>query len=352
MMFRAAVKHRMGAFELDVAFEAEMPAVIGVFGPSGAGKSTLLNAIAGIIKPRSCKISLGENDLDRLSADRRGIGVVFQDGRLFPHMNVQDNLAYGLMRAPHGRIGGDEVSQILGLQSLLRRKPASLSGGERQRVAIGRALLSQPRMLLMDEPLASLDGAKKAEILPYLAKLRRAFEIPILYVSHDLQEVTGLADMMLLMDHGKMVAFGPVSEIAARADLPLSARPDAAGVLIGKVSDQLVERGLTQISCGGQPYLVPEIRAELNAAVRIRVPARDVILAWERPRNISVSNVIAAQILGLSEEVERSVVFVEMEVGGGQIVAHVTADSANRMQLRKGEEVFALIKAMSVEVLA
>ncbi len=351
MMLRVAIKHSFPGFTLDASFESVVPSVTGIFGASGAGKSTLLGAIAGTLRVKSAVIDLGGVRLDKLAADHRGIGVVFQDGRLFPHLTVQQNLSYGMMRAPKGRIAGAEVASLLGLENLLSRMPKTLSGGERQRVAIGRALLSQPRLLLMDEPLSALDAPRRQEILPYLAKLRRRFDIPIIYVSHALDEISQLADTLVLLDKGQVIAQGGVSEVCARADLPLAARHDAAGVLLGQVAGNIAERGLTEIGCGKHLFLVPEFKAEPRTPVRIRIPARDVILALDPPRNISVSNVIPVTICGLAEDLDRSTVFVELDFGGGQILAHVTADSANRLNLRNGDQLFALVKAMAVEVI-
>lgn len=351
-MLRVSLHRVQGSFTLDANFEAPVPGVIGIFGPSGCGKSTLLGGIAGTLRMKRANVEVSGTRIDTLPADHRGMGVVFQDGRLFPHLNVQQNLAYGMMRAPPGRISGPEVADLLGLNDLLTRMPRTLSGGERQRVAIGRALLSQPRMLLMDEPLASLDAARRQDILPYLRRLRQRYDIPIVYVSHSLEEITEIADTLVLMQAGSVLAVGGVGEIVARADLPIGQRDDATALLIGKVSAQLSDRRLTEIACGRQMLVVPEFAAEPRTSVRVRVRARDVILAHNLPRDISIANSISATVTGFSEDVEHGTVFVELDTGGGVLIAHVTADSANRLGLHKGLAIYALIKATAVEVIS
>jgi molybdate transport system ATP-binding protein len=266
-------------------------------------------------------------------------------------MNVRANLLYGLKRAPRGSIFFDETVALLGLETLLSRRPATLSGGERQRVAIGRALLSQPRLLLMDEPLASLDAARRAEILPYLTRLRDTLRMPILYVTHAIDEAMHLADQMVLLENGRVLAAGPLADLAARVDLPLAARDDAAGVLNGYLHSHDPERRLSAVACGGQIYLVPMNAIAPRTAVRLRVPARDVILALDVPREISVSNVIPAIVCGVGEDAARHAALVELDVGGGVLLARVTLDAAQRLHLRPGARVLALIKSVSVETL-
>ncbi|MEJ0044824.1 MAG: molybdenum ABC transporter ATP-binding protein [Rhodospirillales bacterium] len=252
MLLRVTVEHSYRTFTLAATFEAPAEGITVLFGPSGAGKTTILAAIAGLIRADGIRIDLAGEALDRLRPERRRIGMVFQDGRLFPHMNVRDNLYYGLKRAPHGSIFVDETLALLGIEKLLKRNPATLSGGERQRVAIGRALLSQPRLLLMDEPLASLDAARRGEILPYLRRLRDTMHLPIIYVTHSMEEAVHLADQMVLLENGRVLATGPLAELAARVDLPLAVRDDAAGVLNGYLHSHDYERRLSAIACGGQ----------------------------------------------------------------------------------------------------
>jgi molybdate transport system ATP-binding protein len=283
--------------------------------------------------------------------------VVFQEGRLFPHMNVKDNLRYGFRRAPRsarrdgGRIGLDETIDLLGIGKLLARRPGELSGGERQRVAIGRALLSQPRLLLLDEPLASLDAARRGEIMPYLMRLREQLRLPMIYVTHAMEEVVRLADHLVLLDHGRIVAQGPVTELASRVDLPLAARDDAGAVLTGYLHSHDHERGLSAIACGGLMFLVPRQTIEPRSPVRLRVPAREVIIAIDAPRDISVNNVVPAVVVAVAHDEAAYAALVELDVGGGQLLSRVTLDAAQRLRLRPGLRVLALVKSMSVETL-
>ena len=275
-MLSVTVEHNYRAASVAVSFQAPLPGITVLFGPSGAGKSTVLAAMAGLLKPNRLSIDLAGDKLHRLPPHRRRIGMVFQDGRLFPHMTVKENLMYGLKRAPAGKIYPLEIVALLGLEPLLNRRPATLSGGERQRAAIARALLAQPRLLLMDEPLASLDTPRRAEIMPYLIRLRDTLRLPIVYVTHAYDEMQQLADHVVLINAGRVLAAGPLSDIAARVDLPLAARDDAAGVLNGYMHSHEPERRLSAIACGGQIILVPQLDIEPRTP---RPPAHP------RPRN-------------------------------------------------------------------
>ena len=241
MSLSVLLRHRFPSVQMDMAFEVPTPGVTVLFGPSGAGKSTIISAAAGLLRPDECRIVVDDQVLADtasgvwLPPERRRMGLVFQDARLFPHMSVATNLRFGLRRAAPGPVQFDEVVELLGIGALLTRRPHTLSGGERQRVAIGRALLAQPHLLLMDEPLASLDSARKAEIMPYLTRLKTALKLPILYVTHALDEVAQLADSMVLIEAGQVIGCGPLSEIAARADLPLAQRDDAGALLLCRV---------------------------------------------------------------------------------------------------------------------
>jgi molybdate transport system ATP-binding protein len=346
-----AIAQQRGTFALDVAFEAPTPGVTALFGASGSGKSTVIAAIAGLLRADSANIRLDDEALHALPPQARGIGVVFQDALLFPHMSVAANLRYGHRRARRGWIGFDETVELLGIGALLERRPSTLSGGERQRVGIGRALLSQPRLLLMDEPLSALDQPRRAEILPYLARLRTALRIPIVYASHAMDEILALADTLVLLDQGRVTAFGPLATLAARVDLPLAQRGDAAGVLHGTVQKHDAERGLTAIAAGPQTLVVPRVDAQVGAAVRLLVPAREVILARDAPGLISVNNVFAATVQSIAEDAPGHAALVAIDGGAGPLLARVTLDAARRLDLRPGERVLALVKSMSVDVL-
>jgi molybdate transport system ATP-binding protein len=306
---------------MDMAFEVPSPGITVLFGPSGAGKSTLILAAAGLLRPDACRIEVDGQVMADTEADlwlvpeRRRAGLVFQDAKLFPHMSVATNLRFGMRRAPAGTVRFDDVVELLGIGGLLDRRPHTLSGGERQRVAIGRALLAQPRLLLMDEPLASLDSARKAEILPYLTRLKTALSLPVLYVTHDLDEVTRLADSLVLIEAGRVVGFGPLGEVAARADLPLALRDDAGALLHGRVAEHDSGRELTRLDAGGVTFWVPRLDAPLDSFRRVRIPAREVILAGRAPEAISLHNIIPGTVRRIATDAARRAVMVEIVFG-------------------------------------
>lgn len=357
MSFSLAMRHRFPTMQMDIAFEAPSPGVTVLFGPSGTGKSTIINAAAGLLRPDSCRIEVdGQAIADTQSGlwlppERRRIGVVFQDARLFPHMSIANNLRFGMRRVPPGAIRFDEVVDLLGIEALLGRRPHTLSGGERQRVAIGRALLAQPRMLLMDEPLASLDTARKAEILPFLTRLKTTLKLPVLYVTHALDEVVRLADSLVLVEDGQVAGFGPLPEVAARADLPLAQRDDAGAVLICRVGAHDAARSLTSLHGGGATFLVPLADLPLGTECRIRVPAREVILASKPPEFISLHNIVPGAVRRIAPDMVRRSVVVEIALPDGALLARVTPDAVVRLGLAAGSPVLALIKSTSIEVL-
>ncbi len=342
---------------MDMDFQVASPGVTVLFGPSGAGKSTIINAAAGLLRPDECRIELNGAVLADTAAgiwlppERRRTGLVFQDARLFPHMSVESNLRYGLRRTAPGPVRFDDVVGLLDIAPLLPRRPRTLSGGERQRVAIGRALLAQPQLLLMDEPLASLDDARKAEIMPYLLRLKTALHLPVLFVTHALDEVNRLADSLVLIEHGTVIAHGPVTEVAARADLPLARREDAGALLACTIARQDHARELTHLSGGGATFLVPLIEAAVGAACRIRIPAREVILASRPPESISLHNVIPGTVRHIAPETARRSVVVEIALPEGTLLSRVTPDAVARLQLAPGRPVLGLIKSTSIEVL-
>ena len=368
MSFSLEMQHRFPALQMDVAFEVPSPGVTVLFGPSGCGKSTIINAAAGLLRPDVSRIAVDGQVLADTRAgiwlppERRRVGMVFQDSRLFPHMSVATNLRFGLRRvASDGSspertgsrgISFDEVVDLLGIDTLLARRPHTLSGGERQRVAIGRALLAQPHLLLMDEPLASLDAARKAEILPFLTRLKTTSRVPILYVTHALDEVVRLADSMVLIDAGQVAGFGPVGQVAARADLPLARRDDAGAVLTCRIEANDADRGLTRLRGGGVAFLVPLLELALDTELRVRIPAREVILAGKAPEAISLHNVIPGTVRRIAQDAVRRGVVVEIALpGGGALLSRVTADAVARLRLSPGSAILALIKSTSIEVL-
>jgi molybdate transport system ATP-binding protein len=358
MSLSILLRHRFSSVQMDMAFEVPTPGLTALFGPSGAGKSTIISAAAGLLRPDECRIEidgrvLADTDsLVWLPPERRSMGLVFQDARLFPHMSVATNLRFGLRRAAAGPVQFDDVVDLLGIRALLPRRPHTLSGGERQRVAIGRALLAQPHLLLMDEPLASLDTARKAEIMPYLTRLKKALKLPILYVTHSLEEVAQLADSLVLIDAGRIIGCGALSDIAARADLPLAQRDDAAAVLLCRVVEHDVGRDLSRLEFGGATLWVPLLDAPLGAERRVRILAREVILAVKPPESISLHNVLPGEVRRITADTARRSVLVEIALAGSALISRVTPDAIVRLALAPGSAVLALIKSTSIEVLA
>ncbi len=358
MSLSIRLHHRFSSIEIDVAFEAPSPGVTVLFGPSGSGKSTIIASTAGLLRPDTCRVVVDGKVLGDtpsgiwLAPEQRRVGLVFQDARLFPHMSVATNLRFGLRRAPPGPVHFDDVVELLGVGALLDRRPHTLSGGERQRVAIGRALLAQPHLLLMDEPLASLDAARRSEIMPYLTRLKTALNLPILYVTHAFDEVAQLADSVVLLDAGRLVGSGPISEIAARADLPLALRDDAGALLTCQIVEHDPARALTRLEGGGATLWVPLLERPLLAHLRVRIPAREVILAREAPGSISLHNVLPGEVRRISSDPARRSVLVEIALANGALLSRVTPDAIVRLALAPGRPVLALIKSTSIEVLA
>lgn len=351
MSLHVTLRHRFQNATIDVQFDAPTPGVTALFGPSGSGKSTVIAAVAGLLRPDHCHIVLDDEVLSDTPPEARRAGLVFQDARLFPHMSVAANLRYGLRRAAAGPIRFDDVVALLGIGALLDQRPHTLSGGERQRVAIGRALLAQPRLLLMDEPLASLDDDRKAEILPYLAEIKSAMRLPVLYVTHAIEEIARLADTVVLMDRGTVTAAGDLPDLTSRADLPLARRDDAAAVLPARIEAHDPERQLSRIMAGGASLLVPLLPEPPGAAIRVRIPAREVILAREAPTAISVHNVVSGTVRAVSDEPPRRAALVEVALSDGAFLARITPDAVDRLKLGPGSPVLALIKSVAIEVL-
>jgi len=346
---------RVGAFEVDVRFASE-GGVTALFGHSGAGKTTVINMIGGLVQPRRGKIVVAGRilfDARRgvdLPPHRRRLGHVFQEGRLLPHLTVRRNLLYGRwfssVRADPRRF--DEVVALLGIEALLDRRPRTLSGGERQRVAIGRALLSEPAALLMDEPLASLDAPRKAEILPYLERLRDQAQLPIIYVSHAIDEVAQLARNMVLMSGGKVAAAGPIADIMNRLDLrPMTGRFEAGVVVEAVVVEHDQTFQLTRVTIGTQSLVLPRIPEALGSRVRVRIRARDVALATERPAGISIQNILSGRVTELSNE---EGTFIEVNVDVGFVLsARLTRRAAATLRLTPGQPVYALVKSIALD---
>lgn len=356
-MLDVSIRQTLGRFALDIAFTAEERGVTALFGRSGSGKTSVINAIAGLARPDAGHIRIGGTTyfdsaarID-MAVERRRVGYVFQDSRLFPHMNVRSNLEFGLRRVPvaERRIAFEPVVDLLGLGHLLDRRPRGLSGGERQRVAFGRALLAQPRLLLMDEPMASLDAARKAEIMPYIERLRDEMSIPIVLVSHALDEVVRLATTLVLIGEGRVVAAGPVGAVMGRLDLaPATGSHDIGAVLDLTVDRHVEADGLSVLAFDGGRLTVPRVERPVGAAVRLQIHARDVIVALEPLAGTSLRNTLAGRVVEMAESGPASV-DLRIAVGGSFLIARITRAAARDLDLAPGREVVALVKGVAFE---
>jgi molybdate transport system ATP-binding protein len=351
------IEHRLGAFKLDIHFRSGRGLTV-LFGRSGAGKTSIVNVIAGLIRPEKGRIVVGGSVLIdtergiRIPAHRRRVGYVFQEDRLFPHLTVRQNLLFGRWFAVGSTAAGrlDDVVDLLGIGALLDRRPARLSGGEKQRVAIGRALLAGPRLLLMDEPLASLDVARKDEILPYIERLRDQAGVPIVYVSHAVAEVTRLASTIVLISDGRVRAVGPLSEVMGRAELyPMAGRFEAGAVLAARVAMHDVRWGLTELVGAFGKLTVPRLSTPIGASLRVRIRARDVILATTPPTGTSALNVLAGRVEAIVP-IEDAALEVQLRLGDDErLLARVTRRSGAALDLAPGREVFAVIKTVAID---
>ncbi|MFD1300865.1 molybdenum ABC transporter ATP-binding protein [Methylobacterium marchantiae] len=344
-----------GAFGLDVAFTAGA-GLTALFGRSGSGKTTVIDLIAGLVRPDRGRIVVsGETLLDTargiaVPAHRRRIGVVFQQARLMPHLSVRRNLAYGraFARGRSDGIGFDGVVDLLGIGHLLERRPAGLSGGEAQRVAIGRALLSRPRLLLMDEPLAALDEARKAEILPYIERLRDEAGLPIVYVSHAVSEVARLAHTIVVLEAGRVAATGPADTVLRRADLLTAQEAEAGAILDMVVEETDAETGLTRLSGRAGRLSVPRLTRRVGTAVRVRVPARDVLLATQPPVGLSARNLLEGRVVSI-HPLGEAAAMVEIDCNGAVLAARLTRASVRDLALAPGRAIYAVVKSVAFD---
>ncbi|MBV0913707.1 molybdenum ABC transporter ATP-binding protein [Anianabacter salinae] len=352
-MLEVSLRHAFAGFTLDAQFRAP-PGVTVLFGRSGSGKTTIVNAVAGLLSPDEGRIASGDwvlLDTDRgvrLRPHRRRLGYIFQEGRLFPHLTVRQNLAYGTWFAPKGAPREDmgRVVEMLGIGPLLHRRPAALSGGEKQRVAIGRALLSAPRLILADEPLAALDEARKAEILPYFERLRDEVSVPILYVSHSASEVARLATTVVAIEGGRVIAQGPAAEVLGDpAILPAGAR-EAGAVLTARVAAHH-DDGLTELDAGGIPLFLPRVALAPGSLLRVRIAAHDVILSRERPEGLSALNILPGRVQDVRPG-DGPGAIVALDTAAGRVLARITRRSAEALGLRAGMDVHAVVKTVSV----
>ena len=354
MTLTVSIRHQFSGFNLDITFSAGS-GVTALFGRSGAGKSTIAQAISGAFAPMEGHIALNEEVLfsseQRINrpANRRGIGYVFQQDLLFPHFSVQGNLEYAQRygRSGTGTTNLSDVLDILGIDHLLYRRPAGLSGGERQRVAIARALLSNPSLLVMDEPLSALDDPRKAEILPYIERLRDHSKVPILYISHSVAEIARLADQVVAIDNGRLIKTGSATDVFADPNIVPQLGLQSAGALLTATIEKHEDDGLTKLQSASGAIYLPRLDAEIGQPVRVRVLAQDVMLSTVQPENISALNVIQGRVSTIKFGRGPGAI-VSIENSGNTILARVTRRSVQALNLEIGSSCFAIIKSVSV----
>jgi molybdate transport system ATP-binding protein len=355
-MLEVTVRHRLGDFVLDANFASD-GGLTALFGRSGSGKTSLINAIAGLIRPEHARIVVGDEvltDTDRhifVPRHRRRTACVFQEGRLFPHLTVRQNLLYGrwFTRSLHRHGDFTQIVDMLGIGHLLRRRPALLSGGEKQRVAIGRALLANPRLLMMDEPLASLDEDRKAEILPYIERLRDETRLPIVYVSHSIAEVARLASTLVILSEGRIATAGPAAEVMARLDLsPITGRPETGAIVETRIIDHDMAFGLTRLRAAAGELRVPRLDLPVGSKVRVRIRARDVMIAVREPKGLSALNVLPGIITEIGPS-EGPIAELRLDCGGDALIARLTRQSIATLKLSQGRKVYAVIKSVAFD---
>jgi molybdate transport system ATP-binding protein len=348
----------LGEFRLAVTQSLELEGSTALFGPSGSGKTSLLRIIAGLETQARGRMVSGQDTWQDsktgawVPPHRRELGMVFQDARLFTHLSVAGNLRYADRRARSTEIdiSFSEVVAAMDLSPLLDRKVDGLSGGERQRVAIGRTLLRRPRLLLMDEPLAALDRQRKAELMPYIEALPARFGIPILYVTHALEEVGRLADRMLVMSEGRVLTTGRTAEVMESLDLlPLTGQFEAGVLLEGRVLGQDPTYALTSVEVAGQTLVVPALDLPDGSAVRLRVRARDVALAKEKPHGLSIRNILSARVLDVAAQPDTAFAEVLLDLDGVHLRARITRASVSELGLKPGDALYALVKSIAVD---
>jgi molybdate transport system ATP-binding protein len=342
-------------FAVDVDLDLPGRGITALFGHSGSGKTTCLRAIAGLERAPGGYVALGDDVWQDdahgvfVPTHRRSLGVVFQEASLFPHLSVRANLEFGYKRvlAAQRRFHIDEVARMLGIDALMARRPDRLSGGERQRVAIARALLASPRLLLLDEPLAALDHKRKQEILPYLERLHDALSMPIVYVSHSPDEVARLADHLVLLDGGRVVASGPLGETLARADLP-PVFADDAGVVLDTVLDGHEPDALSRLAFMGGVLYVGQRKEAIGTRLRCRIHARDVSLALEKPPSSSIVNLLPATVSATADTDTPGHVLVQLRMGPSPLLARITARSRRELNIVPGRQVWVQIKGVAL----
>lgn len=350
MMLEVAIRHRLGAFALEAAFEAP-PGLTVLFGRSGSGKTSVINAVAGLMHPDEGRVRVGGRLLGDTSQGlwlpphRRHLGYIFQEGRLFPHLTVRQNLLYGRWFSG-GKRRLDPVIEMLGLTALLDRRPGALSGGEKQRVAIGRALLADPGLILADEPLAALDEARKQEILPYFERLRDEARCPILYVSHSAAEVARLATTVVVLQDGRVVRQGTASEVLSDPEVTPAGIRAVGAVLEARVRAHHAD-GLTELDAGGIPLFLPRVPQSVGAEMRVRIAAQEVILSRDLPTGLSALNILPGRVDSIRAG-EGPGALVSLDTAAGRVLARVTQRSAEALDLAPGVTCHAVVKTVAI----
>jgi len=353
-MLTVAATKRRGSFALEVAFELPTPGVVALFGRSGCGKSTLVNIIAGLLPPDAGRVALDDvvwvdtGQRLHMPAERRGVGYVFQDARLFPHLSVMGNLRYARKRAADQVfVDLDAVVDLLDLRSLLSRRTHRLSGGERQRVAIGRALLTQPRLLLLDEPLAALDAGRRDEVLPYLEMLRDHLALPMVYVTHRFDEVLRLATHLVLMQDGAVLAQGSIGAMSLDPRLrSIIGRDEVGAIIDGRVLGMDSTSGLTRVQVGRGELNVQYSGLAAGTALRVQLLARDIIVSTRPPQHLSVRNSLEGLVTHVQDDGDSDL--VSIDIGNRLIMSRITKAATRELELRPGMRVWALVKSVSL----
>lgn len=351
MTVSVRLKHRLGHFTLNADFDVP-PGLTVLYGRSGSGKTTVINAVAGLLRPDEGRVVVkGRTLLDsaqgvNLPPHRRGLGYIFQEGRLFPHLSVRQNLKFSRWFRKTTRSDFDHVVEMLGIGHLLERQPGALSGGEKQRVAIGRALLGDPSLILADEPLAALDDDRKAEILPYFERLRDELSVPILYVSHSAAEVARLATTVVALQDGRVAAQGPAADVLGDPTVtPLGAR--AAGAVLAARVVAHHEDGLSELDAGGIPLFLPRVPHGIGQPIRIRIAAQEVVLSRDAPHGLSALNILPGTIEHLRAGAGPGAI-ASLSTPAGRLLARVTQRSAKAMELAEGATCYAIVKTVAI----
>jgi molybdate transport system ATP-binding protein len=353
MTLSISIQHAFEGFTLDATFDAPQGLTV-LYGRSGSGKSTIINAVAGLVQPEKAKITIGAQVLQDSDAGiflpphKRRLGYIFQDSRLFAHLSVARNLDYSAQatQRPIDQRHRARVIDMLGIGALLNRRPAALSGGEKQRVAIGRALLAAPQLILADEPLAALDAARKAEILPYFEQIRDETDIPIIYVSHSANEVARLATTVIAIKDGKVMRQGPALDVLADPTAMPMGVSEVGAVLNARVKAHHAD-GLTELNAGRDTYFLPRSSLDIGADVRVRLPASDVMLALTRPSDLSALNIVDGTVEAI-QNTSASSAIVTVSTSAGPVLARVTQRSVAAMRLDLGAPCFAIVKTVAI----